>query len=461
MFGESEISAILNQSQNHKLDPDPACIRDILNKALELKGLSLADAAILSNATDPNLLQEIFATAKKVKDAIYGNRLVIFAPLYISNVCSNDCAYCAFRTGNHEIKRCSLSQNEIYAETEALITQGHKRILLLAGESSAQNYLQYILDSIATVYRAKKANGEIRRLNVEIAPLTTDEFKLLKQANIGTYILFQETYHRETYKKMHPHGPKADYDWRLTAMDRAMSAGIDDVGIGVLFGLADWRFELLALLKHAEYLNNKFGVGPHTISVPRLEPAIGSTIAAAPPYPVSDENFCKIIAILRLAVPYTGIIMSTRETPQIRRKTFALGVSQISAGSRTDPGGYNQKEAENTAQFALGDHRTLDAVIHDITNLGYIPSFCTACYRLGRTGEDFMHLAKPGTIKNMCIPNAILSFQEYLIDFATEATRAAGEQLLKAEIAKLPETLQKTTQNLLTKIKAGKRDAFV
>jgi 2-iminoacetate synthase len=461
MFSESEITAILNQSHPHKLEPSPSCISDILNKALELKGLSLTDAAILSNVTDPDQLQEIFAAAKKVKESIYGNRLVIFAPLYISNICSNDCAYCAFRTGNHAIKRCSLSQDDIYAETETLIAQGHKRILLLAGESNAQNYLQYILDSIATIYRAKKANGEIRRLNVEIAPLTTDEFKLLKQANIGTYILFQETYHRETYKKMHPHGPKSDYDWRLTAMDRAMSAKIDDVGIGVLFGLADWRFELLALLKHAEHLNNKFGVGPHTISVPRLEPAVGSAIAAAPPYPVSDENFCKIIAILRLAVPYTGIIMSTRETPQIRRKTFALGVSQISAGSRTNPGGYNQEESKNTAQFSLGDHRTLDDVIYDITKLGYIPSFCTACYRLGRTGEHFMHLAKPGTIKNMCLPNALLTFQEYLIDFAEENTRIAGEQLIKTEIAKLPETLQQTTKSLLAKIKSGKRDAFV
>jgi 2-iminoacetate synthase len=288
-----------------------------------------------------------------------------------------------------------------------------------------------------------------------------DEFKVLKSADIGTYIVFQETYHRETYAKMHPSGKKADYDWRISVFDRAMSSGIDDVGLGALFGLYDWRFEMLALLQHAEYLNNRFGAGPHTISVPRLEPAFGSEIASNPLYPVSDIDFCKLVAILRLAVPYTGIIMSTRESPEIRRATFELGVSQISAGSRTNPGGYADKNVADSSQFCLGDHRPLEEVVKDIAELGYIPSFCTACYRLGRTGVDFMDLAKAGKIKNVCAPNALLTFEEYLLDYASEQTRQIGEKLIQKELLTMPNPMRVVTHEMLEKMKAGKRDLYL
>lgn len=441
---------------------NPTLVKQILQKALRLQGLNSDDVAALIAVNDPQLLQKIFTTAKKVKEAIYGKRLVIFAPLYISNKCGNECLYCAFRASNKALKRITLTQNEITNEVNLLISQGQKRILMVAGESHTPNDLQYILDSIATIYKTKNAANEIRRVNVNLAPLSTNDFKRLKQANIGTYQLFQETYDRDVYQQMHLAGQKADYDWRLTAIDRALQAGIDDVGIGVLFGLADWRFEVLALLEHANHLQQKFGIGPHTISVPRLEPACGSTIASAPPHPVADLDFCKIIAILRLAIPYTGIIMSTRETAAMRRETFALGVSQISAGSCTNPGGYAETANNfNSSQFTVGDHRNLDAVIQDVAKLGYIPSFCTACYRLCRTGQDFMHLAKSGQIKNMCQPNAIVSFAEYLADHASAETILIGNELIKNELAKLPEKSREQIQKMLTQINSGKRDIFI
>ncbi|MCX7934496.1 MAG: [FeFe] hydrogenase H-cluster radical SAM maturase HydG, partial [Planctomycetota bacterium] len=316
--------------------------------------------------------------------------------------------------------------------------------------------------AIATIYRTKSGRGEIRRVNVNIAPLTVEEFKELKQAGIGTYQLFQETYHRPTYERVHLAGPKRDYDWRLTAMDRALAAGVDDVGIGILFGLYDWRFEILALLSHAKHLETRFGIGPHTISVPRLEPAHGSDLAAHPPYPVDDRAFRRIVAILRLAVPYTGIIMSTRETPRMRRDTFALGVSQISAGSRTNPGGYVEgRTVEDLSQFALGDHRSLDEVVRDVAEMGYIPSFCTACYRAGRTGEHFMDLAKPGEIKRLCDPNALATFLEYLLDYASPATREVGERLLAAIVAELPASARATAERLLAAVRSGQRDVFI
>lgn len=459
MLNFTKILDIINKIHNE----NPKLIAEILQKSLELKGLDLYEAAALIAVKDRDLLQQIFSTAKKVKEAIYGKRLVIFAPLYISNICHNECLYCAFRASNKELKRRALTQNEIANETKELILQGQKRILLLAGESHAENDLQYILDAIDTIYKTKNSQrAEIRRINIEIAPLNLAQFKLLKQAKIGTYLLFQETYDREVYSKMHLSGQKADFNWRLSAMDRALAAGIDDVGLGVLFGLSDWRFEVLALLEHANYLQNKFGIGPHTISVPRLEPACGSTIASNPPNAVSDLDFCKIIAILRLAIPYTGIIMSTRETAQLRRETFELGVSQISAGSRTNPGGYSDTDnAFNAAQFSLGDHRTLDEVVKDVAKLGYIPSFCTACYRLCRTGEDFMHLAKSGAIKNMCQPNALLSFAEYLIDFASPETKIVGNNLIQSELNKLPIHQKTNLENLLKNIQNGKRDLFL
>ncbi|MHC4236759.1 MAG: [FeFe] hydrogenase H-cluster radical SAM maturase HydG [Planctomycetota bacterium] len=443
-------------------DPaSPAAIRDIISKAKELKGLDAEDIAKLTSIRDPELLGELFQAAKEIKEVIYGNRMVIFSPLYISNLCQNECLYCAFRAKNKAVKRRALSRDEVQQETKILINQGHKRVLLVAGESYPRQGFQYVLDSIAAVYETKVGNGEIRRVNINVAPLDVDEFRQLKAAEIGTYQLFQETYHRPTYKKVHVSGQKADYDWRVTAMDRAMEAGIDDLGIGVLFGLCDWRFELLALMQHIRHLESKFGVGPHTISVPRLEPAGGSDMASHPPQPVNDTDFRKIVAILRLAVPYTGIIMSTRETPKMRRETFALGVSQISAGSRTNPGGYAEGEdIADEAQFSLGDHRSLDEVIADVANLGYIPSFCTGCYRLGRTGQDFMDLAKPGLIKQHCDPNALSTFMEYLLDYGSQQTVSVGETLIAGTLEKMDELTRRRSEEMLAKVRDGRRDVF-
>ena len=441
--------------------PETSLVLDVLAKAKELKGLDARDVTVLATLQDPELLAELFRTAKEIKENIYGQRMVIFSPLYISNLCKNECLYCAFRAKNKALKRRTLSQNEIRNETEILIKQGHKRVLLVAGESYPKQGFRYVLDSIATLYNASVGKGEIRRVNVNVAPLTVDEFRQLKAAQIGTYQLFQETYHRPTYKKVHTGGQKADYDWRISAMDRAIEAGIDDVGIGVLFGLCDWRFELLALMQHANYLESRYGVGPHTISVPRLEPAVGSDMASHPPTPVSDTDFQKIVAILRLAVPYTGIIMSTRETPKMRRETFALGVSQISAGSRTNPGGYAEGEdLEDQAQFSLGDHRSLDEVILDVAKLGYIPSFCTGCYRLGRTGQDFMDMAKPGLIKQHCDPNALSTFLEYLLDYGSQQTVVAGETLIANAIEKMDEPTRQRSEEMLAKVRNGRRDVF-
>jgi len=439
---------------------DAARVREVLAKARELEGLEMEDVAVLSSVSDPELLGELFATARDVKDAIYGARLVLFAPLYVSNLCTNDCLYCAFRVRNKELKRRALTQEEIRREVEILVDQGHKRVLLVAGESYPGQGFQYVLDSVATIYDVKRGNGEVRRINVNVAPLTVDEFRALKATGIGTYQLFQETYHRATYAAVHVGGKKRDYDWRVTAMHRAMEAGIDDVGIGVLFGLFDWRFEVLALMQHIRELERAYGVGPHTISMPRLEPAIGSDMACEPPFPVDDVDFRKLVAILRLAVPYTGMIMSTRETPNIRRETFALGVSQISAGSRTNPGGYVEDERFDEAQFQLGDHRALDEVISDVAELGYIPSFCTACYRLGRTGMDFMDLAKPGDIKHHCDPNALSTFLEYLLDYGSEETRAVGEPLIARTTAEMDDVRRAHTEKMLAQVRAGKRDVL-
>lgn len=436
-------------------------VREILAKARLMKGLEAEDMAALASISDPELLGELFNTAKAVKEQIYGKRLVLFAPLYISNMCGNECLYCAFRARNKLVERVALTQEQIAREVRILVEQGHKRILLVAGESYPNEGFNYILKSIATIYATTSGPGEIRRVNVNIAPLSVEEFRQLHDAKIGTYQLFQETYHRQTYRKVHVGGKKVDYDWRVTAMDRALEAGINDVGIGVLFGLCDWRFEILALMQHIRHLEAVHGVGPHTISVPRLEPATGSDMATHPPKPVSDIDFRKIVAILRLAVPYTGIIMSTRETPNMRRETFALGVSQISAGSRTNPGGYTESQDHpDAAQFSLGDHRSLDEVIRDVAELGYIPSFCTGCYRLGRTGKDFMDLAKPGLIKEHCDPNAISTFAEYLIDYASPQTRTMGETLIANALAQMDPTPRGRAEKLLAAVRSGKRDAY-
>ncbi len=451
----------IEESLKANSQADTVRIREILARGLELKGLKAADVAALSTISDPALLGELFDTAKNVKEEIYGRRLVIFVPLYVSNMCANECLYCAFRARNTEIRRKALSQEEIVREVKILVEQGHKRVLLVAGESYPEQGFSYIIDSINTIYSVKSGNGEIRRVNVNVAPLTVDEFRQLHEAKIGTYQIFQETYHLSTYEKMHVAGKKKNYGWRLSAIDRAMTAGINDAGIGVLFGLFDWRFEILAMLQHINHLEEVFGVGPHTISVPRLEPATASNIAAHPPFPVSDVDFRKIVAILRIAVPYTGIIMSTRETTQMRRETFALGVSQISAGSRTNPGGYNAgEEKEINSQFSLGDHRGLDEVIRDVAQLGYIPSFCTGCYRLGRTGADFMDIAKPGKIKSHCDPNAVSTFLEYLQDYASPETKALGEKQIETILKEMPATIRSRTEKMVAQVREGKHDVF-
>jgi 2-iminoacetate synthase len=454
---EARIGAALTRA-NHA--EDVAQVREILSKARALGGLNQDDVAVLLAIKDPGLTHELYDAARFVKTEIYGPRIVLFAPLYFSNICTNECVYCAFRRSNHELDRKVLSMDEIEAETAALIDQGHKRLLLIGGEAFPKGGFQYLLDAIERVYSVKRGRGEIRRININVAPLSVDQFRQLKAANIGTYQLFQETYDRKVYKEMHLDGPKADFDWRASAIDRAMEAGIDDVGLGPLFGLADWRFEVLALMQHIAHLEAKFGVGCHTISVPRMEPAVGSEVSLHPPQLVSDEDFKRIVAILRLAVPYTGLIMSTRETAEMRRETLELGVSQISGGSRTNPGGYATPAEEQAAQFTRGDHRSLDEVVRDVAACGHVPSFCTACYRMGRTGADFMDLAKPGLIREMCGPNAISSFMEYMLDYGSNDTNAAGERAIAGEVATMDPKLRRYSETMMRKVREGKRDVF-
>lgn len=455
VIDESKIITALETTKE-----DAVRVREVLAKAAEMKGLDAAEATALMCIESPELLEELFHTARRVKDEIYGKRLVLFAPLYVSNLCSNDCTYCAFRRGNPEVHRRALNQDEVAKETQLLIDQGHKRVLLVAGESYPNEGLSYIFKCIETVYSVKSEWGEIRRVNVNIAPLETDEFRALKACKIGTYQLFQETYHRDTYSKVHVAGKKRDFDWRLNAISRAMEADIDDVGIGVLFGLYDWRFETLALMQHVAQLEQQFGVGCHTISVPRIEPAVGAEVSEHPPKPVSDIDFRKLVAILRLTVPYTGIIMSTRENPEMRRETLALGVSQISAGSRTNPGGYGEEDYE-MSQFSLGDHRSVDEVVRDITQMGYIPSFCTGCYRMGRTGQDFMDLAKPGLIKHYCEVNAMSTFVEFLEHYASPETKAVGDALVDKILAEMAPGQRSRAESLVTQVRVGKRDVYV
>ncbi|MGD0829882.1 MAG: [FeFe] hydrogenase H-cluster radical SAM maturase HydG [Terracidiphilus sp.] len=457
-INEQEIEGILERSRR----PAPAKVRELLIKAREMRGLSIEEVASLSFVETPELLAEIFSTAKRIKEDIYGTRLVFFAPLYISNRCANECAYCAFRATNTALRRRTLTQEEIAEETRILIRQGHKRVLMVAGEALPPQGFQYILDSIATIYSTKVGPGEIRRVNVNLAPQTVERFRQLKQAEIGTFQLFQETYHRPTYAQVHLKGTKRDYDWRATAFDRAMEAGIDDIGMGALFGLYHWRFEIIAMMQQIRHLEERFGVGPHTISFPRIEPAVGSEIASRPPYAVSDSDFLKMVAIMRLAVPYTGMIMSTRETAEVRRATLELGISQISAGSRTDPGGYKDGEGDpNGSQFQLGDHRSIEEVVKDVVSLGFLPSFCTACYRLGRTGQDFMDVAKPGEIKYHCHPNALSTFQEYLCDYASPEAKTAGEKFISIELQKMDGQQTACALPMLNQVRRGERDVFV
>ena len=433
----------------------------VLQKARKLKGLSLEDVALLLRVKDTAHIHEIMEVAKYVKEEIYGRRLVLFAPVYTGNVCVNNCLYCAFRRDNKSLKRKVLNMEELAQETKTLLREGHKRLLLICGESP-RNDINYICEAIRATYAVREGKNYVRRINVELAPMSVEDFRKLKQEHIGTYVCFQETYDREAYHKYHPGDtPKGDYENRLLVMDRAMEAGIDDVGIGVLFGLVDYRFEVLALMEHAAHLEAIFGCGPHTVSVPRIEPADGSELSESVPFPVSDDDFKKIIAIIRIAMPYTGIILSTRENDAIRNELINYGISQVSAGSRTNPGAYSEDEGSGS-QFSLGDHRSLDEVISDMIDGGYIPSFCTGCYRMGRVGNDFMDLAKPGLIKQYCMPNALFTFKEYLLDFASEETRTKGIQLIDKLLENINQKqLKSNIEENIKKIDAGERDIYL
>ncbi len=438
--------------------------KDIIKKGREAKGLTIRESAALLNISSPELYDELFHAAKEVKEKIYGNRIVLFAPLYTTNVCVNNCLYCAFRKDNRELKRRSLTIDEIVSEAEFLVKQGQKRLLLVCGEHPKLADVKSIGEAIGRIYQINYNGSNIRRVNVNMAPLSVEKFRELKDYGIGTYQCFQETYHYKTYLEMHPSGPKRDYAWRLFAMDRALQAGIDDVGMGALFGLTDYRFETLALLMHAFDLDFKYGVGPHTLSVPRLEPALNAPAAVSPPHAVDDLSFKRIVAILRLAVPYTGIIMSTRERAELRRELFEVGVSQISAGSRTAPGQYKESQESvnehDREQFQLGDHRSLDEVVKDCASLGYLPSFCTACYRSNRTGDRFMALAKSGDIGKICVPNAMATFKEYLNDFASEDTKTLALDFLGKEMDSLEGTIKNKVEKMVARVDAGERDVF-
>lgn len=436
---------------------------EIVAKARDCKGLDLDELAILLQTQDEEVVSAIYDAALYVKTTIYGRRMVFFAPLYVSNVCANNCLYCAFRRDNKELNRIVLTMDEVKREVDILLKEGHKRILVLAGEHPKLSGIDYLERVIAAAYECKVGNATMRRINVNCAPLSVEDFKRLKACHIGTFQCFQETYHRETYKIMHPSGPKADMLWRLHAPSRAIEAGIDDVGIGPLLGLTDYKFEVMATLMHAQYLDKTYGVGPHTISVPRIEPALNAPAANPAPFPVTEDNMRRIVSTLRLAVPYTGIILSTRERPEFRNELIGLGISQLSAGSRVNPGGYYAAKAHipNADQFSIGDDRSLAQMITQLSHGDYIPSFCTGCYRKGRTGEAFMGLAKEGEIHHMCAPNAILSFKEYLIDYADADTRADGERLIAKELGDLEPTMRKKTADLLVKIEQGDRDVYV
>ena len=444
--------------------PTESELNEILNKARKLKGLSLEDVAKLLCVEDEASIAKILDTAHYCKEEIYGKRLVLFAPIYTGNACVNNCVYCGFRRDNLQLKRKVLSMDEIEQETLQLLRMGHKRALLICGESPRNN-TDYMVEAIRRTYAAKDEKGStIRRINVELAPMSVEDFAKLKAEKIGTYVCFQETYDPVEYTKFHPaNTKKGDYLWRLTCMDRAMEGGINDVGLGVLFGLVDYRFEILAIMEHARHLEEDFGCGPHTVSFPRIEPAEGTPFSLPEniPHPVCDKDFMKIIAIIRIAMPYTGIIISTRERPEMRDQLVKYGVSQISAASETNPGGYDEDKGNTGAQFTLGDHRSLDEVISMMIDGGYIPSFCTGCYRKGRVGADFMDLAKPGLIKEYCKPNAMFTFREYLEDYASPETKAKGLALLK-ELTQTfsKEDLKKKVEGNLCKIGDGERDLY-
>ena len=442
---------------------DVARLRDVIAKALDKQALSVEEAAVLLHARDPELREEVFSAARDLKQRVYGNRIVLFAPLYLGNLCVNDCAYCGFQRKNKDAVRRTLGMDEIREQVVAMEKQGHKRLIVVFGEHPRYD-ADFIATCIRDIYDTRVGHGEIRRVNVNAAPFDHAGFKTIKAAGIGTYQIFMETYHHKVYAEMHPRGtPKGDYLWRLDALSRAFEVGQDDLGIGALFGLADWRFDVLGLVSHAVFLKSRYGCGPHTISFPRLRPASGMEISKQ--NLVSDEDFKFLIAVLRLAVPYTGLILTARETAELRRSAMEFGVSQIDAGSCIELGGYTEQtcgQRMEREQFSLGDLRSLDKVIRELSEQGHVPSFCTACYRLGRTGEHFMEFAIPGFIKRFCTPNALSTLMEYLTDYATPETLAAGEKLVTAELAKIPDSPQKQEliQRLETIRKTQKRDLY-
>ena len=435
-------------------------IDEILEKARKRKGLSHREAAVLLDCEIEEKNKEIYALAEQIKKDFYGNRIVMFAPLYLSNYCVNGCVYCPYHAKNKKIARKKLTQEEVKREVIALQDMGHKRLALEAGEDPVNNPIEYILECIDTIYSIKHKNGAIRRVNVNIAATTVENYKKLKDAGIGTYILFQETYHKESYEVLHPTGPKHNYAYHTEAMDRAMQGGIDDVGLGVLFGLELYRYEFAGLLMHAEHLESVFGVGPHTISVPRIRHA-DDIDADSFDNGIDDDTFAKIVACIRISVPYTGMIVSTRESKACREKVLHLGVSQISGGSRTSVGGYVEPEEDDnkSEQFDVEDKRTLDEIVKWLMEMDYIPSFCTACYREGRTGDRFMSLCKTGQIQNCCLPNALMTLQEYLEDYASAETKEVGEKLILKDLETIPnEKVKQLVIDNLENIKNGKRD---
>lgn len=457
-INHQEITETLEYARNHQ--SDRTLIKELIEKAKACKGLSHREAAVLLSCDQEDLAEEVFHLAKEIKQKFYGNRIVMFAPLYLSNYCVNGCVYCPYHLKNKTIARKKLTQEEIRREVIALQDMGHKRLALEAGEDSYHNPLEYILESIKTIYSIRHKNGVIRRVNVNIAATSVENYRKLKDAGIGTYILFQETYHKENYERLHPTGPKSNYAYHTEAMDRAMQGGIDDVGIGVLFGLNTFHYDFVGMLMHAEHLEAVFGVGPHTISVPRICSA-DDINAEDFENAISDEIFRKIVAILRISVPYTGMIISTRESQQSREKVLDIGISQISGGSRTSVGGYAEQEApeNNSSQFDVSDTRTLDEIVNWLLELGYIPSFCTACYRAGRTGDRFMSLVKSGQIANCCSPNALMTLKEYLEDYASETTKARGSVMIEQEMEHIPNPkIREKALSNLKQIARGERD---
>lgn len=458
-ISDEEIKETLEYAEKNK--NNMSLVDEILEKAKLRKGLNHRDASVLLACEDEGKVKLMYDLAEQIKKDFYGNRIVMFAPLYLSNYCVNGCLYCPYHLKNKNIPRKKLTQEEIKKEVIALQDMGHKRLAIESGEDPVNNPIEYILESIKTIYSIKHKNGAIRRVNVNIAATTVENYKKLKEVGIGTYILFQETYDKKAYEYLHPTGPKHDYCYHTEAMDRAMEGGIDDVGIGVLFGLDKYKYEFAGLLMHAEHLEAVHGVGPHTISVPRVKPA-DDIDPNDFDNSLSDEMFCKIAALIRIAVPYTGMIISTRETPEVREKIIRLGVSQISGGSRTSVGGYTEEERpHDTEQFDVSDNRTLDEVVNWLMKAGYIPSFCTACYRQGRTGDRFMSLCKSGQIQNCCHPNALMTLKEYLMDYASADTRKIGETLIEKEIDNIgkPELRPKVREEL-KKIESGTRDLY-